>query len=153
MSEDTSLHTLASKSLRMGRVTVGNSSWWMEGISVAGSLWSPLMWRDWNITLGCVNLICVPLCLHVHVCRHMCAYTCVRGHVPTPECIYLTCLGIQNPHPTPRHSPACLALAVTARWDTPRRLLFHTVLYWVDENPLFFKPSLGLRGAHTHTHI
>lgn len=52
-------------------------------------------------------------------------YVLVRGHVLTPECVYLTCLGIQNPC----HSPARLALAVTARWDMARRLLFHTAVY------------------------
>lgn len=61
-----------------------------------------------------------------YLCASVPACACVRGLVPTPECVYLTCLGIQNPL---SFSPARLALAVTARWDTARRLLFHTALY------------------------
>lgn len=88
-------------------------------ISLAGSLWSPLMWKDRSDKLGRVGVICAPACAHAFA----------RRRVPAPECVYLTRPAIRNPSPTPCFFLLRLALAVAARWDTARRLLFHTGLY------------------------
>lgn len=87
-------------------------------ISLAGSLWSPLMWEDRSDKRGRVSVICAPACAHAFA----------RRCVPAPECVYLTRQAIQPP-PTPSFSLLRLALAVTARWDAAGRLLFHMGLY------------------------
>ena len=135
----THLYTLTSKSL----------AWAKSLLTTAPDEWRAYQWQEacglpWCGELETLSWVVSMLfvCLHARACLQ--AHTCVRGHVPT----HRVCLLNLSWHskPPPCHSPPRLALAVTARWDTARRLLFHTALYWADENPLFFNPFSSLIG-------
>lgn len=114
-----------------GSLSTAASHWWRtyQWQEVCGLHWcGEVEWLSRAVSM----LFMWPPCLRMSA--GLCALTCVRRHVLT---VFTDCLGIQNP---------CHSLV--SAW----RLPFLTLLYWTDENPLLFKPSLSVGGMHTQTY-
>lgn len=147
MSDDTSLHTLTTKSPAWARSlwTAAPDGWrayqWQEvcGLPWCGEV-ETLSWV--------VSMLFVCLCICVCMSAGLCAHTSVRGLVPTPECVYLTCLGIQNP-------PVILRRVWLSQWQLggTRRVVSCFIQRFIERMKTLCSLTLSGPKRITHTYI